>query len=162
MAKQNMERDIIFKDEQFKNIKNIARDVAEELEQVKKREEQFRSEIVIRDESLLKRKQEIDSLIAEMSQVKRHLNDESRENNKMVDMRLDFEAKLDRKEGDIHHLKEEVVKQRDEIRGKDEAIKALSMTLLDKGQENQKLSEMVLEIKNHQLETQILGQKFLV
>ena len=68
-----------------------------------------------------------------MSQVKRHLNDESRENNKMVDMRLDFEAKLDRKEGDIHHLKEEVVKQRDEIRGKDEAIKALSMTLLDKG-----------------------------
>lgn len=133
MAKQSMERDIIFKDEQFKNIKNIARDVAEELEQVKKREEQFRSEIVNRDESLLKRKQEIESLIAEMSQVKRHLNDESRENNKMVDMRLDFEAKLDRKEGDIHHLKEEVVKQRDEIRGKDEAIKALSMTLLDKG-----------------------------
>lgn len=133
MAKQNMERDIIFKDEQFKNIKNIARDVAEELEQVKKREEQFRSEIVIRDESLLKRKQEIESLIAEMSQVKRNLNDESRENNKMVDMKLDFEAKLDRKEGDIHHLKEEVVKQRDEIRGKDEAIKALSMTLLDKG-----------------------------
>ena len=32
MAKQSMERDIIFKDEQFKNIKNIARDVAEELE----------------------------------------------------------------------------------------------------------------------------------
>ncbi len=88
--------------------------------------------------------------------------DESRETNKMVDLRLDFDAKIDRKDGEIHTLKEEVVKQRDEIKGKDEAIKALSMTLIEKGKENQKLTEMVLEIKNHQLETQILGQKFLV
>jgi hypothetical protein len=28
------------------------------------------------------------------------------------------------------------VKQRDEIKGKDEAIKALSMTLIEKGKEN--------------------------
>ena len=55
-----------------------------------------------------------------------------------------------------------LVKQRDEIKGKDEALKALTLTLLDKGKENQKLSEMILEIKNHQLETQILGQKFFV
>jgi len=71
----------------------------------------------------------------------------------MVDLKLDFEAKLDRKDGEIHRLKEEVVKQRDEIRGKDEAIKALTMTLLEKGKANQKLSEMIIEIKNHQLET---------
>ena len=41
------------------------------------------------------------------------------------------------------------MKQRDEIRGKDEAIKALTMTLLEKGKDNQKLSEMIIEIKNH-------------
>lgn len=64
-------------------------------------------------------------------------------------MRLDFEAKIDRKDAEIHSYKEEVIKQRDEIKGKDEAIKALSMTLIEKGKENQKLSEMVLEIKNH-------------
>ncbi len=67
----------------------------------------------------------------------------------MVDVKLAFESRLDKKEADIHHLREEVVKQRDEIRGKDEAIKALSLTLLDKGKENQRLSEMIIEIKNH-------------
>lgn len=36
------------------------------------------------------------------------------------------------------------------------------MTLIEKGKENQRLTEMVVEIKNHHLMTQILGQKFLV
>jgi predicted RNase H-like nuclease (RuvC/YqgF family) len=79
-----------------------------------------------------------------------------------MDLRMDFGAQLDKRDADIHRLTEDVVRQRDEIRGKDEAIKALSMTLLEKGKDNQKLAEMVLEIKNHQLETQVLGQKFLV
>jgi hypothetical protein len=54
----------------------------------------------------------------------------------MVDMRLNFEAKLDKKDTEIHRLEEEILKLRDEIKGKDEAIKALSMTLIEKGQEN--------------------------
>jgi hypothetical protein len=54
------------------------------------------------------------------------------------------------------------VKYKDDIKGKDEAIKALSMTLIEKGQENQKLSEMVIEIKNHHLSSSVFGQKFLV
>jgi len=91
----------------------------------------------------------MEELKADLEEVKRKLNDESSQNNKMVDLRLDFEAKIDKKEIEIHRLKEEVVKQRDEIRGKDEAIKALTMTLLEKGKDNQKLSEMIIEIKNH-------------
>jgi hypothetical protein len=31
------------------------------------------------------------------------------------------------------------------------------MTLIEKGKENQRLAEMVVEIKNHHLMTQILG-----
>ncbi len=50
-----------------------------------------------------------------------------------------------------------MVKYRDEIKGKDEAIKALSMTLIEKGKENERLTEMLVEIKNHHLMTQILG-----
>jgi len=72
-------------------------------------------------------------------------------------MRLEFEAVIDRKDTEIHSLKEEVVKLRDEIKGKDEAIKALSLTLIERGKENQRLTEMVVEIKNHHLMTQILG-----
>lgn len=68
-------------------------------------------------------------------------------------MKLEWEAVVDRKDTKIHSFKEEVVKLRDEIKGKDEAIKALSMTLIDKGKENQRLTEMVVEIKNHHLMT---------
>jgi len=123
--------------------------VAEQLEPVKKREEEFRAEILTRDGLIERQRLAMEELKADLEEVKRKLNDESSQNNKMVDLRLDFEAKIDKKEIEIHRLKEEVVKQRDEIRGKDEAIKALTMTLLEKGKDNQKLSEMIIEIKNH-------------
>jgi hypothetical protein len=91
----------------------------------------------------------MEEMKSDIEEVKRKLNDESSQNNKLVDLRLDFEAKIDKRDLDIHRLKEEVVKQKDEIKGKDEAIKALTMTLLEKGKDNQKLSEMIIEIKNH-------------
>ncbi len=91
----------------------------------------------------------MEEMKSDLEEVKRKLNDESSQNNKLVDLRLDFEAKIDKRDLDIHRLKEEVVKQKDEIKGKDEAIKALTMTLLEKGKDNQKLSEMIIEIKNH-------------
>ncbi len=77
-----------------------------------------------------------------------------------MDVKLEFEAMLDKKDQLIHDLMEQLVKLKDDIRGKDQAIQALSETLLDKGLENQKLSEAVNEIKNHHLATTILGQKF--
>lgn len=49
---------------------------------------------------------------------------------------------------------------KDEIKGKDMAIRALSETLLKKGEENANLSEQVNEIKNHHLLNSIVGQKF--
>ena len=91
----------------------------------------------------------MEEMKSDIEEVKRKLNDESSQSNKLVDLRLDFEAKIDKRDLDIHRLKEEVVKQKDEINGKDEAIKALTMTLLEKGKDNQKLSEMIIEIKNH-------------
>lgn len=50
-----------------------------------------------------------------------------------------------------------LLKQKDDIKGKDQAIQALSFTLLEKGEENQRLSETVNEIKNHHLSTTVLG-----
>lgn len=39
---QKQERDLLYKDEEIKSIKNIARDVAEQLEPVQRREEEFK------------------------------------------------------------------------------------------------------------------------
>jgi hypothetical protein len=51
MTIQKQERDILYKDEEIKSIKNIARDLAEELEPVKKREEDLKQVILERDEA---------------------------------------------------------------------------------------------------------------
>lgn len=153
MTIQKQERDILYKEEEHKSVKNIARDLAEQLEPVKKREEEFRLAIIQREEQLSLKDQKIEEIIDKIKDLERLLADENRETNKIVDLRLEMEAKLEKKDIEMHSLKEEVVKQRDEIKGKDEALKALTLTLLDKGKENQKLTEMISEIKNHQLET---------
>ena len=45
----------------------------------------------------------------------------------------------------------------DDIKGKDEAVRALIATLQEKGDQNQKLVEKMTIMKNHQLSTQILN-----
>ncbi len=52
MQMQKQERDILYKDEEVKSIKNIARDLAEELEPLKKRELELKLLIEQRDEQL--------------------------------------------------------------------------------------------------------------
>jgi hypothetical protein len=57
-------------------------------------------------------------------------------------------------------LSEDIIKIKDEMRGKDLAIAALSSTLLEKGEENRKSSEMMIEFKNHLLTSDFYNQKF--
>lgn len=83
--------------------------------------------------------------------MKAELNDASRESNKVTDLRLQFESKIDTKEEAIKTLREENVRFRDEVRGKDLAIQALSDTLIDRGEDNMKLVEKLSAVKNHQL-----------
>jgi hypothetical protein len=47
------------------------------------------------------------------------LEAESRKSNQVMDVRLEFEAKLDKKDADIHELQEQVAKLTDDIKGKD-------------------------------------------
>ena len=48
----------------------------------------------------------------------------------MVDERLEFLAVIDKKDARINGLSEDVNNLRESMKGKDEAIKALSMTLI--------------------------------
>lgn len=67
----------------------------------------------------------------------------------MVDLKLQFEGRIDRKETEITSLREENIKLRDTIKGKDDAIHALSVTLIEKGEHNRRLMEKMSEMKNH-------------
>ena len=74
-----------------------------------------------------------------------------------MDKSLERGENLDKKDSIIHGLKEDVIKLMDDIKGKDEAVRALIATLQEKGDQNQKLVEKMTIMKNHQLSTQILN-----
>ena len=67
----------------------------------------------------------------------------------MTDLRLTYESMIDKKVEHIGVLQDENARMRDELRGKDEAIQALSSTLIEKGEKNKKLTESIAEMKNH-------------
>ena len=66
----------------------------------------------------------------------------------LKDMKLDFEGKLENIDQKEHILKEEINTLKDHLKGKDLAINQLAGTLMEKGQENENLTEMVTYFKN--------------
>jgi hypothetical protein len=93
-----LERDLLYKDEEIKSIKNIARDLAEQLEPVKKREEDYRAIITEKDQIIFNEKNDKEKVLAEMQQIKETLSQENKQNNILTDMKLEWEATVDRKD----------------------------------------------------------------
>jgi hypothetical protein len=93
-----LERDLLYKDEEIKSIKNIARDLAEQLEPVKKREEDYRAIITEKDQIIINEKNDKEKVLAEMQQIKDTLSHENKQNNILTDMKLEWEATVDRKD----------------------------------------------------------------
>jgi hypothetical protein len=93
-----LERDLLYKDEEIKSIKNIARDLAEQLEPVKKREEDYRAIITEKDQIIINEKNDKEKVLAEMQQIKDTLSQQNKQNNILTDMKLEWEATVDRKD----------------------------------------------------------------
>jgi len=89
---------LLYKDEEIKSIKNIARDLAEQLEPVKKREEDYRAIITEKDQIIFNEKNDKEKVLAEMQQIKETLSQENKQNNILTDMKLEWEATVDRKD----------------------------------------------------------------
>lgn len=70
MTIQKQERDMLYKDEEIKAVKNIARDCAEQLEPVKKREEEFNRVIADKERLLQDEKIDKEKLVLEIQQLK--------------------------------------------------------------------------------------------
>ncbi len=65
-----------------------------------------------------------------MEELRHKMENAIKESNEVIDIKLEYESKLDKKDHLIQHLEEEIAKLQDEIKGKDMAIHALSDTLL--------------------------------
>jgi len=63
---------------------------------------------------------------ARVAELQVKIDEAAKDSNKFIDLQLQFEGRLDKKEADILGLREEVVRLRDSVLGKDDAIKALS------------------------------------
>ena len=67
---------------------------------------------------------------------------------KIKDKYHDMEAKVEERDGKDKSFKEEIITLQDTIKGKDAAIKHLSDTIMQNGNENSRLAEMVSYFKN--------------
>lgn len=67
---------------------------------------------------------------------------------KMKDERMDYEASLDQIQDKERAFKEEVVTLNEQLKGKDQAIKALSTSLMEKAQDHEALSTRFNDFKN--------------
>lgn len=56
----------------------------------------------------------------------------------------------------VLELQKELIKQKDELKGKDMAINALSETLMEKASENHKQAEIIRNLRDSKLSTHIL------
>lgn len=61
---------------------------------------------------------------------------------------MDFEAKYEKNFDNEKSLKEDVVSLKEQLKGKDQAIEALGTSLIEKGKEQERISEMFTLFKN--------------
>lgn len=66
----------------------------------------------------------------------------------LKDEKLDFEASIDKRLDNQSNLAQEVAAMKEKLTGKDQAITALSKSLMDKAKEHEKMSEMINQFKN--------------
>ncbi len=105
---------------------------------------------------------EVERLGSQVGELTRKAEDRLVDECKITDQRLHYESSIDKKEGTIASQREEIVKLKDDIKGKDEALNALSQNIIEKAEKNQLLTEQIAEMKNHQLSTSYLNQSYLV
>lgn len=116
---------------------------------------------------MLKKEQEIDDvlkdkqgLLQQIEDLKKEVNDNTKESLQIMDIKLKYEGELEKRDTWINSYSADIIKLKEEMRLKDQAIQALSETLIDKGDENQRLLEMVSQFKNHLLTSSFYNQKY--
>jgi hypothetical protein len=76
--------------------------LAEQLEPVKKREEEYKAVIIDREKAIQQEKIEKEKLMEEIKELNKTLTHESKQNNILTDMKLEWESVVDKKDTQIH------------------------------------------------------------
>ena len=87
-------------------------------------------------EELKSKDDKIKDLEGQIQRYKKELAETQLENCKHLDQKLEFEQTIEKQQKWLNLNNEDLVRLKDELRGKDLAIQALSSTLIDKGDEN--------------------------
>lgn len=104
---------------------------------------------------------EINAYKQEILEKQKEIEKQSKQMLKMKDDRMDFEARVDDTFTRERKLKEDVVTLSEKLSGKDQALAALSRSLMDKAMEHQKLSETYNQFKNKILSENCFHLNFL-
>ena len=118
------------------------------MEAVKKKEDEWIQKLKMKDFLLDEEQYKNKQLEDKIEELKKELDQVTSEKLKVVDLQLQHDSELDKKDTVIHSLEEDIEKLKDEIMGKNAAIAALSQTLVEKADENKKLAESLSLLKN--------------
>ena len=92
---------------------------------------------------------EVERLRNAIREVEKKIEEARTEGNRETDQKLCFQSVIDKKEESIVKLHDEIMRLRDDIRVKEDAVRDINLKLIEKGDKNQQLTEKLAEMKNH-------------
>ena len=101
-----------------------------------------------KQKEITERYNDLDALKLVVKDRDREIGDLNKKALAAQDEKLDIEARLDDEQARVHGLREEIIALQDTVKGKDEAIQSLGNTIMTSGKENERLAEMVSQLKN--------------
>ena len=92
---------------------------------------------------------EVERLRNAIREVEKKIEEARTEGNRETDQKLYYQSVIDKKEESIVKLHDEIIRLRDDIRVKEDAVRDINLKLIEKGDKNQQLTEKLAEMKNH-------------
>lgn len=162
MSMKKLEKELGYKDEEVRHFKNMASQAAEKYEKCERTIRQY--EITISEKD--KDNDRLEGRIVELEVRIGKLNTEKFELCQEFAKKDQEKQELNKKVADLYitiqSQERNVVVSKTEIDESRDAMKQMQLALMKKGEENQRLSETVNQIKNQILEEQIFDQRFIV
>jgi len=138
----------MLKEKEIKHYQEISGDLASKQEFSDAREREFEIMINHKDLELAERDRQKQELQQQLTAKQLEIDELDQKLMNLKDERLDYEAKVDKRMDQESSSVVELAAVREQLSGKDQAIKALSGSLMQKAQEHEKMSEMVSQFKN--------------
>jgi predicted RNase H-like nuclease (RuvC/YqgF family) len=136
------------KEQSLKDTQTMAEKFAGQVQEAERREQELTQLVELKDVELEEKEQEVQRLRLQVADLKLEVQELNSKALKLKDRFMDFDASVDKHRDRERQFLEEISSLKDQLLGKDQAIKALGQNLLEKGREHELMSEKFNVFKN--------------